>query len=376
MNILYLIDLIEQRGGSERHLFDLAEGMLKSGHSVIVATLQGGDYLDDFKALPGINVIDLEVKRIYDLTGFRGILEIKKLLERYEIDIIQTFHAGSDIIGPIAGKLSINKPIILSSRRDMGYTKSLKIKLLQRYVNFIVDHILANSQEVKQAVMDQEKVTSSKISVIYNGIDFNHHMNRRFYDDILSNYRKEGDILIGSLGNIRPVKGYDDLIEAVSLLKKDYPQMVFVVAGHGVTQAMLDRIKYLGLSDNIFFIGGIASDQIYTFLKTLDIYIQPSRSEGFSNSILEAMVAGLPVVVTDTGGNKEIVDHEHDGIKVRPYSPESISRGLSFIVDNPQLATGYAQKAKEKVLRQFRFETMLDKYINFYGEQIEFKKNS
>ncbi len=373
MNFLYLIDRIETRGGTERHLYDLVQALLAAGHNVTVAVLQGGSYLDQFGLLPNIKIVNLQVKRIYDLSGIKAVYRLNKIIAHDCIDVVQTFHAGSDILGPIAAKITRRRVAIISSRRDMGYTKNKKLVFVQRFVNSFVDHILSNSMEVKKAVIANEGVRPDKISVIYNGIDFNQELKAEFVASLRKRYSLSGMKVIGSLGNIRPVKGYSELVEAASLIIEQYPNTFFMVAGLGVTDVILNRLKELNIEDKFAFIGPIDASEIYSFLSLLDIYVQPSRSEGFSNSVLEAMAAGLPVVVTDVGGNKEIVQDNTDGLTIQPLSPADLTRGLCFYMEHADVAKKYGENAKSKVLKEFTFTVMFDNYSGFYRDQIIIK---
>jgi glycosyltransferase involved in cell wall biosynthesis len=237
---------------------------------------------------------------------------------------------------------------------------------MQRYVNPLVDGILANSQAVKQSIIEQEGFPEQRITIIYNGITIEPFtadpLRRQLQRDALG--VDNDTIAIGSVGNIRPVKGYDLLVEAAGTVCSQMPNVHFYHAGEGdMLDGLRQRCCELGIEDRFTFLGSVKD--VPSFLKGLDIYIQPSRSEGLSNAILEAMSSCLPVITTDVGGNPDLVDSGINGILVHLHETD-IAKQVVSLARNPELRKRLGNGAYEKVLERFQMSSMLQKYYQLY----------
>lgn len=372
LHILYLIDELKVKGGTEKHLFELATGMAEAGFRVTVFTLAEGDYADEFKRNSSISYLCLNVTRIYDRKGLSGFFSITRYIQQQQVDVLQSFHTASDLIGPIAARLSFRHVKVISSRRDLGYTKSDRHVQMQRYINYFVDGILANSSAVKNAVIEKEHFPGGQIDVIFNGI----HLNAFAADASCRQKQRSAmgvddqAILIGSVGNIRPVKGYDVLVEAAAIVCKADQTVRFFHAGEGELQEELEsRCRELNINDRFHFLG--TTKDVQSFLSALDIYVQPSRSEGMSNAILEAMAARLPVVATDVGGNPDLVERSVTGLLAPSEDISVLAEKLIQLVRQPLIRKIFADNAYTKILETFQITSMIDNYKKKYIEIIQ-----
>lgn len=366
-HILYLIDELKVKGGTEKHLFELATGMAEAGFQVSVGAFIDGPYAEEFKKDSRLNYFCLESSRIYDLHGLRAFARIVRYINSQNVTVVQSFHTAADLITPLAARLSFRSPKIFSSRRDLGYTKSKRHLQMQRIVNHLIDGVLANSQAVKQAVCDQEGYAPEKITVIHNGINlepFARDDKKREQQRALLGV-DDKTILIGSVGNIRPVKGYDLLVESAGVVCSQLPDVRFVHAGEGEQLADLQqRCKELGLQGRFTFMGSVKD--IPAFLSGLDIYVQPSRSEGLSNAIIEAMAASLPVVATAVGGNPDLIDSKKTGIIVKLHEL-AIAEQLLNLVKDSEMRVFLGNNAHVKTLERFQISFMLQRYCQLYS---------
>lgn len=368
-HILYLIDEIKVSGGTEKHLFELATGMANAGFRVTVFSLADGEYANEFKASSQVDYLCLNVKRIYGFRGLSAILSIARYIRQQKVDILQSFHTASDLVGPVAANLSLRDVKTISSRRDLGYTKSPRHVKMQRYINHFVDGIFANSTAVKNSVIAKELCSEGKISIIHNGINLDN-----FVIDMSSRQQQRSAyniddqaILIGSVGNIRPVKGYDLLVEAAAIVCKNDLAVQFFHVGEGEMKGQLEaRCMELGIEDRFHFLG--VTKEIPRFLSALDIYVQPSRSEGMSNAILEAMAARLPVVATDVGGNPDLVEHGITGLLALGEDSVALAEQLILLVKQPLMRSTLANSAYSQVQEKFHISCMLRNYKTKYVE--------
>lgn len=375
LHILYLIDEIKVKGGTEKHLFELATGMADAGFRVSVFSLADGEYAGEFNKNAKITYQCLNVTRIYDFKGLSVIFHIARYIKQQRVDVLQSFHTASDLVGPLAARLSFRNTKVLSSRRDLGYTKSHRHVKMQRYINHFVDGILANSTAVKNSIIEKESFPTKRISIIFNGINLGTFLADR---SCRQRQRKamgvdEQAILIGSVGNIRPVKGYDLLVEAAAIVCLGNPAVQFFHVGEGGMREQLEaRCKELGIGDQFHFLG--ATKDVPCFLSALDIYVQPSRSEGLSNAILEAMAARLPVVATNVGGNPDLVENGITGLLAPGEDISALAEQLLQLVGQPEMRNSLADQAYRHVHEKFHISCMFENYKKKYLEIFKYDR--
>ena len=264
LSILFLIDELWFKGGTENHLFELAKGMSKKGHTVFVRTFWEGEFGRSFRAIESVDYDHINAKNIFSFKGIMAIFQISALIRKYNIEILQTYHTASDLCGPIIAIMANRGTTVISSRRDTGYTKTYRHIQVQKKLNRFVDKILANSSAVKLSVQDQEGVSSDKVEIIYNGLHMEPFMNvneekKRKFREMF--HIPSGSILIGSVGNIRPIKGFETMVEVAGVLCRIYPKIHFLHAGADSpelnlgglcnTLSIADRFSFLGKINNI-----------------------------------------------------------------------------------------------------------------------------
>ena len=366
MHILFLIDWLIKRGGTEGHLYDLASGLADKGIKVSVFSFRDGEFSLKFKEHPLIYYRCLNSPSILTYRGFLGLFVLTKYVIKMRVDIVQSFHVASDLFSPLIGLLTLRKVVIISSRRDMGYIRSDRHIRFHKFLNCFVDMILANSQQVKLAIMAREKVDDEKIKVIYNGIHpLNMHEDTGKDQSIRQLGISQGSLVIGALGNVRPVKGFSDLVQAARKIVTRYDNVFFIIGGGGDHSEIKQLIENLDLTSRFFLLGHVSNVDAY--LRSLDIYVQPSHSEGFSNAILEAMLAELPIIVSAVGGNLEIIEHRKNGLLFEPKCINSLVDSLMYIIDDIDSARKMGKLAKKKVIEGYLFDRMINDYINMYN---------
>jgi len=371
MHIAYLIDELAVRGGSEKSLYVLANALAETQHRVSVFCLSEGKFAEEFRKNGKIFYQCLRVKRVYDVSGIRGIRKLVQYINKEKVDILQSTHTGSDILAPVISLFSKRNPVVISSRRDLGFTKKAHHVAVQKILNFRVSKILGNSIAVKNSVVKAEYYPEDRIDIIYNGLDLNLYRQlekEKCRQKLLSQHNLPSDsLLLGSAGSLNAVKGHRYLIEAMGKVQGRSPDSFCLLAGDGPEKESLCLLaKEKGLSSKIIFLGNI--NTIPEFLTGLDVYVQPSLSEGFSNSILEAMATGCAVVATDVGGNREAIVSEENGFIVPARDVAALAEKISLLMCDSGRRLAIGEDGKKRILNYFSLESMLENYRKLYEE--------
>jgi glycosyltransferase involved in cell wall biosynthesis len=164
------------------------------------------------------------------------------------------------------------------------------------------------------------------------------------------------------VGRLHPVKRPHLLVEAFSLLRKDYPQANLNIVGDGVERSRLERlVEKLGLSDSIKFLGFQSHENVLDIMRKSDLIVLPSVMEGNPRVLVEAMMIGLPVVATNVPGIKDMVQHARTGHLVEQATPKDLYTAISYVLSNKKYALEIAENARKFAIQEFSQEQVLNK---------------
>ena len=360
--ILHTIDTTGP-GGAETVFIDLASHLPRDKYRSIVV-IRGKGWVYEELCRRGLSPILLEAKGSFN---WRYLLALARLARQENVDLIQSHLLGSNVYCALAGLIT-RKPVVATFHGavDIGDKERLK-GLKFGAINLGASSIVAVSDNLKENIISRTPLRGNKTCVVYNGIttaDFNrprsHEIRRKMGWD-------QGDIIIGSLGNIRSAKAYDVLLRAATRLKDHTPRFRFVIAGQGKGTLYNDLLKLrdqLELGNTVHFLG--FNDDPAGFLSNLDLFLLSSTSEGFSIATIQAMAAGLPVIATRSGGPEEIITHAENGWLVQPGSPEAIAQAIELLSTNQVQRESIAIKGQQHATRSFDISAMLAAYQNIY----------
>jgi glycosyltransferase involved in cell wall biosynthesis len=244
-------------------------------------------------------------------------------------------------------------------RNNLGYWVTPRHRVLGGLVRPFVDATLTNTPAGKQALVEQERHRPERVAVLENGVDTS-----RFNRFLLPDTSKPR-VKVGCVANLRPVKNIDGLMRAAKAALARFPKLVFEVAGDGEQRPELERLHAeLGLGDRFKLRGSVAD--VPGFLRTVDVAVLPSHSEGMSNALLEYMAAGRAVVATDVGANPTLVRHRKDGLIVPPGDTEALVAAFGELLANPLRAAGFGASARTRVEAEYSRAAMLRRFEEFY----------
>lgn len=365
LKLVLLIDVLADiKAGAERQVYELIKGIDKERFSVRLSILHQKEIPQEIKAV-GCEVSALGIKRIYSPQGIWQGFKFADRLKKEKTDILMTYHFGSDIWGAVFGRIGKVKTII-SNRRDEGFWRKNIHSAAYKFINRLVRKIIAVSNATREKVIRQEGLSPEKVEVIYNGIDI-----ERFKVDYNCSIIKNSlglpldSKVIGCVSNLRPVKGHKYLIQAARSVIQKFPEAHFLFVGDGeLKNELTAEAKKLNIENNIHFLG--QRNDIPELLSVMDVCVLPSLSEGLSNTLLEYMAAGKPIIATKVGGNSELLKAPLQGILVEPANAIQLTQAILKLLENPKEAENLAVEARKFVQQSFRLEMMIRNYENLF----------
>jgi len=265
-----------------------------------------------------------------------------------------------------------NKTIMFRRSLNKYQNKRPILSYIERKLHKKQLAIVANSQAVLRELVEEENVSKDKVALIYNGIDTSQFGGRKERGRLRHELGlNNNEIILCIVANLIPYKGHRDLIEALSIIKnKIKSPWVLLCVGAGIEnrQDLIELVKYSGLTNHIKWLG--RREDVPKILATSDIGLLVSYEEGFSNSILEGMASELPMIVTDVGGNSEAIEHQKNGLLIKPHDLKGLGEAILFLINNMDKARQYGKAGKLKVQKKFAIDSCVENYKSFFDKVI------
>jgi glycosyltransferase involved in cell wall biosynthesis len=372
-------------GGAEKHLLQVSSALAARGQDVTVFSFQPDGPLRPVFEKSGVTVSGFRPPAWLSrwLTHPRALAWTVLLsssfflwitLWRVRPRVIHFYLPAAYIIG---GCVSFFGPcaIRIMSRRSMNYyqEKHRLFARLERWLHPRMNFVAGNSNAVMEQLAD-EGVDRGRLRLIYNGIDsdafFRPHLRALTRDELGVSSETLVFVIVA---NLIPYKGHSDLINAFSLIRKSLPKdwcVLIIGRDDGIQSGLQAMVGDLEMSRHFHFLG--QRHDVAALLSGSDIGVLCSHEEGFSNAVLEGMAAGLPMVVTDVGGNAEAVLDGLHGYVVPARSPQRLGEALlRLATDEDRGAMGLLGRCR--VQERFSVSACIDAYLKVYGEAFELK---
>lgn len=377
-NALQLIGSFHQ-GGSERQAVQLTRLLLESGRcNVFVATLErDGVLLDEINRLGFKDIPEFRLNSFYDLHAARQVGRFARYLKKHEIDVVHTHDFYTNVFG-MAGAALARVPVRIASRRESA-VRPAKQRLIERSAYRAAHAVVANCEEVRQQLI-KEGVPARKVRTIYNGLDpARVHVQADRKEILASLNLPESARFVTIMANMRAhvwnpepacYKDHPTFLRAAQKVSERVPEAAFIIAGEGELKENTEQLaRDLGIADRTFFIG--RCQNVGPVLSISDVCVLSSRAEGFSNSILEYMAAGRPVVATDVGGAREAIVHGETGYIVPPGDHEQMAQYIVSLLLDPQNARSMGASGERVVNEKFSSLRQLQSVENLYNELLK-----
>ncbi|WP_449288218.1 glycosyltransferase family 4 protein [Marinobacter salarius] len=359
--ILHLIDTTGP-GGAETVFINLLKELQRTEFRNVVV-LRGEGWVADQVRNVGIAPRFIDSKGSFNL-GY--IKALRQLVINESVDLIHAHLLGSNVYGALLA-LICRKPMIATFHGAVDVAAGERfLRAKFSIIGWGASAIVCVSRRLQEELAERSSLPSRKIHLIYNGVDPD-----LFCEAPASGLKEELGLppeatVVASIGNIRPAKGYEHLVEAAIKMAKLDPSVHFVVVGHqreSLFKQLEAQMARAEESPRIHWLG-FRSD-VAGILRQADIFLLPSLSEGFSISTVEAMMAGVPIIATRSGGPEEILSDSETGLLIPIKDPDAIVGAVQRLKD-PTLRRRVIEKARQNALERFSLGSMLEAYRGLY----------
>ncbi len=362
MNILQLTSRF-RIGGIASYIHVLSSGLKQRGHHVTIAA--GSDTAVSLLTEENIPFISLPIETKFEWhpklwsTG----KALSEIVQNRKIDIV---HAHTRVTQVLAERVckKLNKPVVTTCH---GFYPP---RWGRRMFPCWGDRVVAISYEVKEHLEKVLRVNPGDITVVLNAVPVSHLLSSFAIHDRDEVRKKFGfdrsDFILGCVARLEKVKGQSFLLDALEILKNKIPSLKIILVGGGKEKVSLEkRVREKGLSERVVFAGELID--IVPALRAMDAFVSAHTwQEGFGLSIAEAMVCGLPVIVSDTGALRHLIHDQETGMLVPASDSHALSEVISALVNDETLRTRIAGRGHQFALRSFSPERMAEGIESVY----------
>lgn len=368
-------------GGMKEHLLALSAGLISAGHEVEVAAPGGSDVAEAVSA-DGMRVHPIPlVGPLNPMRDPAAIAAVRKVVRVGGFDVIHAHGFKAGFVGRLGARLGGARTFVLTAhnhvlfRDDTPPSAKSRYRLVERSLRGLVTRYIAVSDSIRRELIDGYGLPADKITMVHNGVDpapFLALQDRGAARSALG--LPAGDaIVVGLAARFSAQKGLRHLVDAVPLLRSelhaDGREVVVVIGGSGPLDSDLrEQAVAVEASESLRWPGQV--DDIPAFLSALDVYASPAETEALGMALIEAALAGVPMVATNVGGVPEVVIDGETGLLVAPADPSALAHAVAELVRDPDRAHALAAAARERCLREFAPERMIERTLSVYAEAL------
>ncbi len=358
VNVLHIIDSLKM-GGTENRCLDIVEGLDQDRFNSSLVYFNGKGPLSERLHSLGVQHQEIGFQSFRSLMFLKKIAELIAYMRRHDIAVVQTYGYYSNVPGILAAKLA-RVPAIVASRRDMGDYLTPRQLRLEKMLWRFADCITVNATPIKDN-LTRAGVPTGKAIVIHNGIDTS-----SFFPGPRNG--QESSPVVGMVATLRRQKDHITFLDGAALVLQRMPCVRFLLIGTGpYEQEVRDYVAARGLSGQVVFGGMRVGSALREAVQSMSVSVLSSKgNEGLPNVVLEAMAVGKPVVATDVGGTREVVEDGVTGFLVPPRDPRALAEKILWLLDHPEAAEKMGLEGRRRVENFFSLSRMQESFGNLY----------
>lgn len=364
MKILFLITGLAY-GGAETQLVNLATRLKGRGWDVrVVSMLPPQAFTDELKEA-GIPLATLNMRR--GIADPRAVFRLLKILREWKPDIVHSHMVHANLLARIT-RLMVSIPVLICTAHNT-YEGGRHREILYRLTDPLCDITTQVSQAGLERYVNIGAIPKSKVQLIYNGIDI-----RKFNFDVEVRKKIRNKLRLGNsfcwlaVGRFDIQKDYSNLLNAFAIIVQAFCDVCLLIAGDGPLRLNMEELaKKLGINKQVRFLG--VCRNIPDLMNAADAFVLSSRWEGFGLVIAEAMACQLPVVATDSGGPREILNGGKLGFLVPPKNHKALADAMIKMMNLPEPERkAMGQAGRVYIEANYSLEKVVDRWEALYKE--------
>ena len=361
-------------GGSERQMAEVAKALDPSRFQVHAGCFHADGMRAAELRAAGIPILQLPVKSFASYSAVQGARLMMRYIRQHGIELVHSFDVPLNIFGGPVAWLS-RKPVVLTSQRAHRHLTPGLFHRLLRVTDRLTDGIVVNCEYMRRHLLQDEKVPERLVHLCYNGIDTEAFQPKMAGEPVAVHSGLENaSVVIGVVCALRPEKGLETLVAGFAPVALENSGARLLIVGSGPELDKLKaQVKGLGVAGQCVFVP--ATEQVAEWLRAMDIFVLPSLSEAFSNSLMEAMACGCCVVASNVGGNPELAGDPRRGVLFEARDSAALTGVLRDLVGNPERRKRMANEGSSFIRNGFTMAGSARRMAEIYALNLQARGN-
>jgi glycosyltransferase involved in cell wall biosynthesis len=356
-------------GGVERDVAKIAMHLDRSRFAPHVAAYYAKGLRYEELRAAGIPVVEFPLRSLISMESLRSALKLRRYIEEHGIRIVHSYDASGVFLLPV-GRIA-GAPVVIGSQLSYRSILDARTQRLLRMSDHVADVVLVNCEAIRRYMIEDEGVAADRVELCYNGV-----VTTEFHpttDGARPEAVASATLVIGTVCVLRQEKNLQLLEEAFARVRDLKPGMKLLFVGSGPELGKLqENAARLGITDATVFVP--ATREVANWLRAMDIFVLPSYSEAFSNSLLEAMACGCAVVGSRVGGTPELIgENDERGFLFESRNAEDLAKKLGLLIANDELRRDLASRAASFARENLSIEVAAQRTAAIYDKLLERK---